>query len=105
MAVDLPADEFTVRRLLKWAGDRLRIQSFGTDAYPIAVLRDGKIAAVVVYHHRRTCSLEMSIAADSPRWATRQTVSYLLSYPFLAHPNIRRVTALIERENKRSPTG
>ena len=86
--------------LLEWA-KRLPVAIRTDTAYPVAVVRDGRIAAVVIYHEWRGANIEMSIVADTPRWATKQTVAFLLGFPFLTW-DVRRITALVDRRNKRS---
>lgn len=44
---------------------------------------------------------EISFAADSPRWATRLTISNLLGIPFLQY-NCRKVVTVIPSTNKRA---
>ena len=48
----------------------------------LAVLRDEKIAAVAVYNNYRDASIELSFAAETPRWATRDAIGTILWYPF-----------------------
>jgi L-amino acid N-acyltransferase YncA len=52
-------------------------------------------------NYRGEAGLELSIASDNPRWATRQTIATLLMYPF-GQLNCRRVTAFVLKGNKRS---
>lgn len=101
MAIVLPSSEEEKAAMIDWALQRLpAVEDFGP-AYPIAVLREGAPAAVVVYHQWRGPGIEMSIASDSPRWATRQTVSLLLAWAFQMY-GVKRITAIVERRNKRS---
>jgi RimJ/RimL family protein N-acetyltransferase len=50
----------------------------------LGVVRNGKIAGGVVFHDWQPDygTIQVSCAADSPRWATRRTVAELLRYPF-----------------------
>ena len=69
-----------------------------------AVVMDGnKIVAAAVYHQYRPSNrtIEMSIAADHPRWATRGTIKQLLAYPF-SQLGCIKVVALIMADNWRS---
>ena len=88
--------------MLQWALDRLPAgDGFAMQSYPIGICRDGKLAAVAVYTAWRGCNIEMAIAADTPRWATRQVVALLMAYAFL-ELGVRRITATPARRNKRS---
>ena len=49
----------------------------------------------------RSTSVEVTIAADSPRWATRQTIQTLLAYPFM-QLKCQRVSAFVRKGNKRA---
>jgi len=50
----------------------------------IGVERDGCLVAGVVYHQFNPMreTMEVTIASDTPRWATKGVISRLLSYPF-----------------------
>lgn len=100
MGIFLPKDQDELDDALSWATVRLPVRDFGP-AYAIGVMRREQIAAVVVYHMWREGSIEVSIAADDPRWATRQTVTFLLGYPFWTY-GVRRLTALVKKRNRRS---
>ena len=54
--------------------------------HAIGVLVGGEIIAGIVFHDWRPWSgvMEITMAADSPRWATRGTIRELLAYPFIA---------------------
>ena len=100
MAIWTPQNGTQKDQMLAWARQRLPID-FGL-AYPVGICRDGQLVCVCVFHNFRGVNIEMSIAADSPRWATKQAISFLLAWPFVTHPEVRRITALVERRNKRS---
>lgn len=95
-----PRDDTEKKQLLTWAWEHLPID-FGL-AYPIGICRDDAISAVCVYHNFRGANLEMSIAAESPRWATKETVTLLLGWPFWTHPALRRTTAICKRGHAKS---
>jgi len=89
-------------RLLRWIEAHLPDVTFETDrALPVAVMHGERIAAVVVYHGRRASTVEMSVAADTPRWAAKGAVAELLAWPFTILGAVR-ITALIEAGNARS---
>lgn len=69
----------------------------------IGVIRDNTLVAGVVYSgfrpEQQDC--EMTIAALTPRWASRQAISMLLAYPF-KQLECRRVTARVRGDNERA---
>lgn len=101
MAIWAPQSPGEKAALMQWALARLPYAIRAEMAYPVGVVRGGEVAAVVLYHELRGCNIEMSIVADTPRWATKQTVGFLLRYPFWSW-DVRRVTALVARRNRRS---
>lgn len=102
MAIRLPELPGEKEDMIEWAWKRLPIDFGGPElAYPIAVFRDSLLVCVVVYHNWRGVSVEMSIAADSPRWASKETIQFLLGWAFNTY-NVRRITAIVKRGNARS---
>lgn len=101
MSIVLPRSDAEKTALLAGALKRLPYAISAELAYPVAVVRDGQIAAVCVYHEWRGLNIEMSIAADTPRWASKQTVAFLLGFPFFEF-GVRRITAMVARKNKPS---
>lgn len=86
---------------LQWAGSRIPYSDFVLTGEPIVIVRHNQPAAVAVYHdYRDGPGIEMSIAAETPLWATRQAISALLAYPFI-QLGTRRVTAVTHQRNKR----
>lgn len=72
----------------------------------IAVMRDNKLVAVAAYSNYRVngdvpLDIEVSFAADTPRWATRQAVAGVLAYPFLSL-GTQRVTALCRKSTRKA---
>ena len=93
-------------RLASWVLRRLPLydpdESFG----PCRALGvwDGKaiLGAMVVYgYSRRKGQCHIAMAADSPKWATRSTISALLKYPF-EQLGCRRVTTYTASRNERA---
>jgi hypothetical protein len=69
--------------VLLWVADRIDpMPVFGPDAVAIGVMREGRLIAGVVYDRYTGTDMQLSIAADSPRWATRENIASLLSYPY-----------------------
>ncbi len=77
-----------------------RIDANVGDAQCLAVWREGKLAAVAAFYNYRHVDVEMSFASDNPRWATRQTIQWILGYPFL-QLKTQRVTAMVAKSNRR----
>lgn len=69
----------------------------------IGVVRGAQLVAGVLYHGYvpEFGTIEVSIAADTPRWISRQRVSLILGYPF-RQLGCGRVTAAIMSSNSRS---
>lgn len=70
----------------QWVADHIPHMaggSFGA-ARAVGVLSGGVLLAGVVYneYHPRYKTMQISIAAESPRWACRGVIRDLLSYPF-----------------------
>ncbi|MGE0853291.1 MAG: GNAT family N-acetyltransferase [Hyphomicrobiaceae bacterium] len=92
--------------LLRWAERRMQDDPFDPErAIPVAVMADTEageeLRAVVVYFNRRGVSIEMAIASASRRWATREALTELLAYPFVAF-GCRRATAITRSTNHRA---
>src|SRR6187549_2264145 len=66
-----------------------------------AVMRNGKLAAIAVYHDYAPPCIQMSFYALTPRWAHMSTIRDLLNYPF-GQLKCRRVTSLVKKKNARS---
>ena len=59
------------------------------------------LIAGAVFHRFRTFDMEITFAADTPRWATRGVIRAILDYPF-NQVGCERVTTIVGRKNKRS---
>jgi RimJ/RimL family protein N-acetyltransferase len=103
-----PADDAQRLFLGNWAAMRLgvpgisRAEDFGPFE-AIAVLVDGALAAVVVYHgyQPERQSIEMSVAADTPAWLTRKVILEVLRYPF-EQLSINRAGAGVPHRNRKA---
>jgi len=72
----------------RWVAARLPhvgAAGFGPNAAIAVVSQDETIMAGVVFHDWQELAgtMQLSCAADTPRWATRRIVSALLAYPFV----------------------
>ncbi len=75
------------KAIAKWVGERIPFvggAGFGNSVGIMVLSNSGAALAGVVFHDYQESfsTLAFSIAADSPRWATRRIVGALLSYPF-----------------------
>ena len=84
--------------MLKWLSDRLP-GTVATSAVPIGVARDNELIAVIALNAFDGQG-EISLAADSPRWASKEVFRFVLSTAFETL-NFRRLTALTAKSNKR----
>ncbi|RVT90717.1 hypothetical protein EOD42_23230 [Rhodovarius crocodyli] len=78
-------DENEAAKVAQWAALRIpHVSSFGP-CQAAAVERHGRTAAVVVFHDWQDVgrSLQVSIAAETPLWASRATLAGLLRYAFV----------------------
>lgn len=87
--------------LRAWIEQRVPEYKSGSSTICVGVEREGKLIAAVAWDGWRGTSVEATVAADSPRWATRQTIASLLAYPF-GQLKCQRVTAFIRKGNKHS---
>ena len=78
----------TRQALREWAGSRIPHvgrDGFDPGAQCAAVIRDGALAAVVLFHDWQpgARTLQCSMAADTPLWASREALRGLLAYAFV----------------------
>ena len=80
----------------------MQAQEFGP-CRALAVAHNGALAAGVVYHDYRPQhgDCQITIAAINPRWAGRETIAYLLQYPFI-ELDCRRVSTTVRSDNQRA---
>ncbi|HXV24190.1 MAG TPA: GNAT family protein [Alphaproteobacteria bacterium] len=89
--------------IVRWVEARLPgYRAFDAPA-GFGVLREGRLAAGVIFHNydARAGDIELVIAADSPRWASREVFFAAFAYPFL-QLGCRRVTARVPVANRRA---
>lgn len=100
MSIWLPQSPPEAEVLMSWARERLPIE-YGAAA-PVGICRDEALVAVCIYYDLRgDTDVRVSFVADTPRWATRQTIRYLICHAFWNLP-VRRLTAIAEKRNARS---
>lgn len=88
-------------QIAQWTLERIRECGQFTLPRAIGIADDNGLIAGVVYHGFTGLNCEMSIAAESPRWASRGRLFFLFAYPF-EQLGCQRVTAITARANKRS---
>jgi RimJ/RimL family protein N-acetyltransferase len=86
-----------------WVAQRLKNVRDFRDYKAIGVTDGREVLAAVVYHDYRPAykSIEISMAANNPRWALRSVISALLSYPFV-QLQCERITLTIPKKNRRA---
>ena len=87
-------------KLRQWIEPRIPGVDIGSDSVCLAVIRSGAIAAVAAFYNYRKVDIELSFAADTPRWASTETITFILSFPFI-QLGTQRCTAMVRKSNKR----
>lgn len=88
--------------LKAWIEQRVPEYKSGKHTVCVGVEREGKLVAVIAWDSfREGISVDVSIAADSPRWATRQTIATLLMYAF-GQLRVKRINSYCRKGNKRA---
>lgn len=101
--------------LARWACDRIPWAQYHSGMRAVGVSTgdgpDAQLLAVVTYHGYNAPlmidgrewynTVEMGIAASSPRWATRRTITNLLNVAFTGY-KVRKVRLLCPSTNKRA---
>lgn len=66
-------------------------------------MKGHEVIAGIIYHNfiPEFKNIEMSMVATSPRWATKNVIKQLLSYPF-NQLNCQRITTCIASRNQRA---
>lgn len=91
-------DEFVAT----WVSQRVKHYRPNPGQYVAIGIAEGqRLIAGAVYHDFTGPGIGMTLAADSPRWATKGNISALLRYPF-GQLNCRRISVCAARSNKRS---
>lgn len=88
-------------QVVHWVAQRIRNSSFGPEATAIGLEENGLIVCGVVYSQYSGTDIQMSIAAETPRWCTRGNLRAFFHYPF-EQLGCVRVTVLTAKANKRT---
>lgn len=88
------------RELSLWVGHRLGLDGPIRSVEPtaIGVARNGEIVAAALFTNYQPPSIEITFVTSTPRWATRQAIKDILSYPYL-QLGCKRITAITEASN------
>lgn len=93
-------------QMLEWIARRIPAMGAGYEwqkARAIGLVAKGKIIAGMAIHtflpHYKSC--ELTFAADSPLWATRQSIGAMIKWPFI-QLGCDRVMCVIASSNKRA---
>lgn len=93
------------REVAAWVAERVPVmtgRSVGQATAALGVIRGGKIVAGLTFqNYREGVDIEVSLAADSPRWAHPATLRRLFRYPFV-QLGLPRLTCITARKNKRA---
>lgn len=92
--------------ICRWVLAKMRYRpakEWEPDTYQVIGLTDseGRLQCACIYHDYRSKSIEMSISAVNPKWATRGNIRAFLHYPF-EQLNVNHVRAVIHCKNKRA---
>jgi len=89
--------------IARWVQARIPDCAIFDNPAAFGVLRGGRLAAGILFHRydARAGDIEIVLAADSPRWATRQVFWTTFAFAFL-QLGCRRVSARVNASNKRA---
>lgn len=90
------------REVLDFVQRHFRFELSAGECSTIGLSDKGQLIAGVVYHryHPEWKNIEMTIAANTARWATKDAIGSFLAFPFYQY-GCNRVTACVSRRNKR----
>lgn len=93
----LDAQEWALRLVCDVLGTDPDIYSPG---FAVGIVREDALVAGVVYHdwRQKQGDISMTIAARSPRWASRGVIAWLLQYPF-CELQCRRISTTVRSDN------
>ena len=87
---------------LLWIENRLGVRFNQRDCTWLASISDsGELLGVVVYERCTKTNCEMSVAAASPKFLSKNALRIFFSYPFL-QLKLRRVTAVVSSLNSKA---
>ncbi len=96
------------RAVAKWVSGKIPALPHSPDAFGpctgIGVLdrNENELAGIIFHDYQPSFStIQMSFAANSPRWATRNMVRMLLAYPF-EQLKVRKLWSAVQHTNERT---
>lgn len=95
-----PKNEGENRQLLAWAANKLK-QDVLQNARAIAVVKNNKIAGVIVLHDWSPPNVFLSWASDDVRWMSKGLILHIYNWAYV-QLKCTRITGLVERNNKRA---
>lgn len=88
--------------LRDWVKEKLPVSNLNfQNGVSLGIGDDEKLLAAIVYTDYTGYSMQLSIAAESPRWCSRTALKAIFHYPF-NDCNCVRVTACVAKKNTRS---
>ena len=88
--------------VVQWVADRIPYcVGFSPNAVGIGLEENGAIECGVVYDAYSEVDIQMSIAAETPKWCQRGNLRMFFDYPF-NQLGCARVTAIVAKGNKRA---
>jgi RimJ/RimL family protein N-acetyltransferase len=84
----------------RYAAQKIGVNGFGPHS-TIGVFDGDRIVAVIVYSRYDGHQCEISIATESPTWASRRILAALFSYPF-NQLKVKRAGLIIRADNAKS---
>lgn len=91
-------------RLADWIAERIpgmNADNLRRYAATVGVVVGGELIAGMACGGKERGNVEITFAADNPRWATRETIAKLMHWPFV-QLNCHRVTTRIAASNTRA---
>lgn len=89
------------QQVVDWAAQRIRNAVFPDGTQGIGLEEEGRIVCGVTYFLMSPRDMQVSMAAETPRWCTRGNLRAFFHYPF-EQQNCVRVTAITAKANKRT---
>jgi RimJ/RimL family protein N-acetyltransferase len=95
----IPQNIYEKIQMLAWLTGHIETNFDAEYTYPIGFAYKDDLIAVFAFHDYRPPDIHMSVAATSPRWATRANIKALARYCF-DFLKCKRVTAVTNKSNK-----
>lgn len=96
----VPKNDHENFQLCTWAANILK-QDVIRNARSIAVVKNEKIAGVVILHDWSPPNVFLSWASVTPRWMSRDLLLHVFNWAYV-QLRCKRITGLVERNNKRA---